>query len=370
MAITLTTPRSRHIEFVASVPLDLVNAMYFTALADSHEGLDDWPVQTRARMDTALRYDLDQLVAFPHGDAGVLGALNDAMFLHRETWGSVDDLLRFVRELPPGGAGDPAHPGIQGLALYALKWPSDSPFDLGDAAPDRDAIVRALDEHAGMPGHENPAELIRLFDDPEHTRARLLTLIRRTYDEHYRPFEERRLACMERSVAAHSRDTALDPEELSRRLSRRNVTCLETVCAGEHREYIFLPSVDVGPYNSCVNLPDLHALYYACEREYQGVAADEGDATHRMALVYRALGDEQRLRILRLLRGGELYVQEIVERTGLHQSVVSRHLSFMRAVGLVNARRQNNMKYYSLNSDAGDELRRAVDAFMPEPAAR
>ncbi len=50
--------------------------------------------------------------------------------------------------------------------------------------------------------------------------------------------------------------------------------------------------------------------------------------------------------------------------------MVSRHLSFMKAVGLLNSRRQNNMKYYSLNSDAGDELRRAVDAFMPEPAAR
>ena len=66
-----------------------------------------------------------------------------------------------------------------------------------------------------------------------------------------------------------------------------------------------------------------------------------------MALVYRALSDEHRLRILRLLHHGELYAQEIVERTGLHQSVVSRHLTFMKAVGLVNVRRQNNMKFYS-----------------------
>jgi len=211
---------------------------------------------------------------------------------------------------------------------------------------------------------------MRLFDEPERTRAKLLTLLRRVYDEHYRPDEARRIACMKRSVAAHRRDAALDPEELSRRLTGRGMTCLESVCAGEHREYVFLPSVDVGPYNSCINLPDLHALYYPCERRYLDVPEDEADATHRMALVYRALGDEQRLRILRLLRGDELYVQEIVERTGLHQSVVSRHLSFMKAVGLVNARRQNNMKYYSLNSDAGDELRRAVDAFMPDVIVR
>jgi DNA-binding transcriptional ArsR family regulator len=370
VAITLTSRGSRQIEFVASVPLDLVNAMYFTTLAESHEGLDDWPVQTRARLDPALRADLDLLVSFPHGDAGVLGALNDAMFASRETWGGVDDLLRFVRDLPPGGTADPANPGIQGLAFYALKWPCESPFEPGGATHDRDAIARALDENTTLPTDLGRDEAMRLFDEPERTRAKLLSSIQRFYDEHYRPDEERRIACMERSVAAHRNDAGADPEELSRRLNRRSVTCLDSVCAGEHREYLFLPSVDVGPYNSCINLPDLHALYYPCERQYQGVPADEADATHRMALVYRALGDEQRLRILRLLRGRELYVQEIVERTGLHQSVVSRHLSFMKAVGLVNARRQNNMKYYSLNSDAGDELRRAVDAFMPDAVAR
>ncbi|TAK71215.1 MAG: ArsR family transcriptional regulator [Dehalococcoidia bacterium] len=370
MAITLSATRNRHVEFVASVPLDLINAMYFIALAQGLEGLDDWPVSTRDRIDAGLRYDLDLLVAFPHGEAGLIGSLNDAMFVHRETWGGIEDLLRFVRELPAGGTGNLEKPGIQGLAYYALRYPCDTPFDLGGGAPSRDDVVRSLEANGDLPGGVSRSDAMRLFDEPEQTRARLLTLIRRFYDEHYRPDQERRIACMERSVAAHRRDTAMDPEELSRRLSRRSMTCLESVCAGEHREYIFVPSVDVGPYNSCVNLPDLHALYYPCEREYQGVPAAEADATHRMALVYRALGDEQRLRILGLLRGGELYVQEIVERTGLHQSVVSRHLSFMKAVGLVNARRQNNMKYYSLNSDAGGELRRAVDAFLPEPAAR
>lgn len=373
MAITLTAARNRHIEFVASVPLDVINAMYFTALAESHEGLDDWPVRTRARMDPGLRDELDLLVSFPHGDAGVLGALNDLLFLHRETWGSVDDLLRFVREMPPGGSADVSEPGIRGLALHALRWPSDAPIDPATAASDRDAIVRALDDHAVTPVRNDGASLIALFDEPERMRALLLTVIRRFYDEHYRPDEERRVACLERSVAAHRHDAAADPVELSRRLTGRNVTCLETVCAGdqdkagEPRAFMFVPSFDGGPYNSCVNLPDLHALYYPCEPRFRDMPAGLDESTQRLALVCKALGDEQRLRILALLRDGELYAQEIVERLGLHQSVVSRHLGFMRAVGLVNARRQNNMKFFSLNQEMGAELQRALDAFMPLP---
>lgn len=369
MAITLAPASDSRIGFVASVPLDLINAMYFTMLADSHEGVDEWPRRTRAAMDPGLREELDLLFSFPHGDPGIMGAINELMFLHPEIWDSVDDLLRFVRDLPAGGTGDPGKPGIQGLALHALRWPCDSPVEDANVAVGRAAVERAVADHSDMPGHGDAAALLALFDEPERTRARILALIRRFYDEHYRPDEQRRLACMERSIAAHRRDVALSPEELSRRLSGRGISCLETVCAGEHRRYLFTPSVDVGPYNSCIDLAGVHGLYYPCEVAFRDAPDGEDDSTHRLALVCKALGDEQRLRILRLLRGDELYAQEIVERTGLHQSVVSRHLSFMRAVGLVNARRQNNMKFFSLNQEMGAELQRALDAFMPLAAA-
>ena len=68
---------------------------------------------------------------------------------------------------------------------------------------------------------------------------------------------------------------------------------------------------------------------------------------------------------MRLLREREMYAQEIVERTGLHQSVVSRHLSFMAAVGLLQARRHNNMKFFSLNPAMRDELAGALELFLP-----
>ncbi len=77
MAITLASTSKGRNEFVASVPLDLMNAMYFTVLSDTHEGIDEWPRHTRAIMDPALRAELDLLFSFPGGDPGIVGALNE-----------------------------------------------------------------------------------------------------------------------------------------------------------------------------------------------------------------------------------------------------------------------------------------------------
>ncbi len=145
-------------------------------------------------------------------------------------------------------------------------------------------------------------------------------------------------------------------------------SCLEGGCAGPFERHIFSPSMDMGVYNSCAIVDGVHGLFYPLEPEFLGTPPDEAEET-RLARIYRALSDEQRLRILRMLREREMYAQEIVERTGLHQSVVSRHLSFMKAVGLVLWRRQDNMKFFSLNPAMRAELSRTLELFEPAAAS-
>jgi DNA-binding transcriptional ArsR family regulator len=356
-------------DFVASVPLDLLNAMYFTFLARELEGLEPWPVETRTRMDPALRTDLDLLFSYPRLQPGVMGALNDILFVHRKRVRDIDELLAFVRSLPSAGAPSPQEPGIQGLALYALRWPGVHPFTLEDGADPVAALAARLQEPdadfscMATPDVGGPETALRLFDDPEQVRSRMLTLIRRFYDEHYRPDEARRRACMERSIAWHRRQPSADVDALLRSLTGRQISCLQEA-PDTYTDFVFVPSVDVGPYNSCADMPPVHGLHYPCEQRFASDAAHPSDDTHRMALVYKALADEQRLQILRLLRDGEMYAQEIVDRTGIHQSVVSRHLSFLKAVNLVLVRPQNNMKFYSLNRDAAGDLQHAVELFV------
>lgn len=359
------------LDFVASVPLDLTNSLCFVGLADQKEGLDDFPVQTRARMDPALRAELDALLAYP-GQPGVLGALNDALFLSPDPPADFDALLRYVRELPARAVPGGDIQSMQGLVLYALQWRGATTAALPAPADPRAAVEAAFAKGTGDDADVQPmsvAEALALFDEPERLRARLLLLLRRFYDEHYRADEERRFACMRRSVGHHRqlelrRREPADIEALLSTLAPSGIACISSPIASYSR-FILLPSLDGGPYISVVDAPPICAVYYPCESQFRGAGPDDDDRTHRMALLYKALSDEQRLRILRELRRGELYAQEIVERTGVHQSVVSRHLSFLKAVGLVNVRRQNNMKFYSLNGELREELRQCIDAVLP-----
>jgi len=58
-----------------------------------------------------------------------------------------------------------------------------------------------------------------------------------------------------------------------------------------------------------------------------------------LAALFRALGDDTRLRIFSLLTKGEFCVCEIEDTLGLSQSLVSNHLAVLRRVGLVQGRR-------------------------------
>jgi ArsR family transcriptional regulator len=70
------------------------------------------------------------------------------------------------------------------------------------------------------------------------------------------------------------------------------------------------------------------------------------------AQVFKALGDETRLRIMALLVSSqELCVCDIMAALDLPQSTVSRHLSYLRNAGLVDDRRQGIWMYYRINRE-------------------
>ena len=64
--------------------------------------------------------------------------------------------------------------------------------------------------------------------------------------------------------------------------------------------------------------------------------------------LFRALGDETRLRIVALLAHGELCVCHLETALELPQPTVSRQLGILRAAGIVDARRDGSWMYYAL----------------------
>jgi len=73
-----------------------------------------------------------------------------------------------------------------------------------------------------------------------------------------------------------------------------------------------------------------------------------GAALPRLENTFRALSDRTRLRILNLLRDGELCVCDLVELLGVPQPTASRHLAYLRRTGLAVARKQGLWQFYRL----------------------
>lgn len=76
----------------------------------------------------------------------------------------------------------------------------------------------------------------------------------------------------------------------------------------------------------------------------------------RQAQVFRALADPCRLKILYLLKEGELCVCEIMVGLDRPQSTTSHHLSILREAGLVRERRDGRWSRYRLSEGAVIEM--------------
>ncbi|RKQ36865.1 ArsR/SmtB family transcription factor [Kocuria tytonis] len=71
-------------------------------------------------------------------------------------------------------------------------------------------------------------------------------------------------------------------------------------------------------------------------------------ATAAYSHLFQALGEPTRLAVLQHLASGEHRVRDLVAHTGLAQSTVSKHLSFLAQCHLVSARPEGRATWYSL----------------------
>ena len=90
--------------------------------------------------------------------------------------------------------------------------------------------------------------------------------------------------------------------------------------------------------------------------------------------LFKALGDETRLRIVALLAHGELCVCHLESALELTQSNTSRQLSVLRAAGVVEPRRDGSWVYYRLAPQLDEvckqQLKALVSAFGKQETIR
>ena len=69
------------------------------------------------------------------------------------------------------------------------------------------------------------------------------------------------------------------------------------------------------------------------------------------ALIFRALGDETRLRIVGMLEEHELCAADLLKSVSIVQSTLSHHMKILCDSGAVNCRREGRWSYYSINEE-------------------
>lgn len=75
-----------------------------------------------------------------------------------------------------------------------------------------------------------------------------------------------------------------------------------------------------------------------------------------MRSIFDVLAEPHRRQILELLRAGERPAGELVERLGIAQPTVSKHLKLLREYGLVSVRQDAQRRVYRLSAEPLREL--------------
>jgi DNA-binding transcriptional ArsR family regulator len=357
------------VKAAVSIPLDMVSVMSLLYRAVPGSGLDRWLISARRALPGQLQEDLDLL----HGFSGRLLYYMEEPIMRFEPLrkdridASIDDLLAFLEELDPEDyremairAFDRVHQDL-GTGLVAPSLEEESAWyryvEPGLTTADADVVVRLVLE---------PAELKR----------RTTRLIRGIWDSVYRDeFEKRREELDEAVRIARneaSRGFGLAFAELTgNRLPSTLAAGLNQVAS-----VTFCPSAHIGAFVSFISYPPDLVIFFSAQHvigtdsaEYEADVdlepvdnsrelTRESDALTGEDLLeaLRALGDANRLRILDLLGGGQLYAQEIVGRLGIAQSAVSRHLSQLERAGLVQVEPRRGMKYYAIDRSRMESL--------------
>jgi DNA-binding transcriptional ArsR family regulator len=219
-----------------------------------------------------------------------------------------------------------------------------------------DTAIRELGEKLPDWNKKGRLELLR---DPTQTKERIVPVLR-AWQKPFSEIEPRVLAILERDYDARAADRErLAPADL-----------IETTTGGLRylpeagiSRVILGPSYFSRPYNFLMSSREWRFFGYPVADS----ALDPSDElTPPLAVVrlHRALGDETRLRILKLLASRDLYLTEIAQELDLSKPTIKHHLSQLRAAGLVTITESGTVMYYSLRRNRLDDAAAEIKEFL------
>lgn len=84
----------------------------------------------------------------------------------------------------------------------------------------------------------------------------------------------------------------------------------------------------------------------------------------KIVTVFKAFSDESRVKILGLLKDGEMCGNAILNEMQIGQSTLSHHMKLLVESGIVSARKDGKWTYYSINKAGGEVAKSMIDEMM------
>jgi DNA-binding transcriptional ArsR family regulator len=227
---------------------------------------------------------------------------------------------------------------------------------IADVLAGRDEHVAEIEER--MPEWHRKAR-IAMLRDPGGTHASIVAVLR-AWLERYEPIEDRVTAILSRDYASRDAD----------RESLRGADLIEHTTNGLRwlgepgiRRVILAPSYFSRPFNFLLAGPDWRFFGYPVADDALG-PVDPLAPPAGLLRLHRALGDDTRLRILKLLGRRDLYLTEIAQELDLSKPTIKHHLALLRAAGLVTVTESGTVMYYSLRREPLDAASTDLKRFL------
>lgn len=83
-----------------------------------------------------------------------------------------------------------------------------------------------------------------------------------------------------------------------------------------------------------------------------------------IACIFKALSDENRIRILKMLRSGEKCACKLLEELNISQPTLSHHMKILCDSGIVAGRKDGKWMHYSINCEGVRKVRNIMQELL------
>jgi DNA-binding transcriptional ArsR family regulator len=235
------------------------------------------------------------------------------------------------------------------------------------AAGDLKAADRLLEGPSGkhIPKRKRTA-IHRLLTVPEaEVAARLASTLRSIRSDAYLPFE-RQWAGPLTADATATRAKLAKATSLPALIEDITKGITFDMPVGVAR-LVLIPTVSLRPWTLVTDHESTMIVCYPVDSEH--LAADPDAPPGWLLEAYKALADENRLRILRLISlRGSATLAELTEHLGLAKSTVHHHLAVLRGAGLLRVQLDpHDNASYALRLEALPDAGRSLDGYLNTP---